>query len=175
MDKERIEELRKRGTGDILADIEKLKMTPEERIKDLLERIEYEYKYDAGYYGTLDEDEAAYRYNLLLDALPNMPGVTAQNIQYLTSLIQEKIIDISRFELARINAILNNKESLHQRIINWARVDEISYDEAKRNLLSNLKEKADKHSKILEENKKTPVTPGNGEQGDGEQGDEGNR
>ena len=86
MNEKRKEEFQKKGTGDILGDIRGLTMTSVERVEDLLERIEYEYKYDAGAaYGTLTESEVRHRYELLLEAIPNIPGLTHWDIKYLNS------------------------------------------------------------------------------------------
>ena len=157
-----------KGTGDILRDIKGLKMTSVQRVEDLLERIEYEYKYNAGAaYGTLSESEVRHRYKLLLDAIPNIPGLTHWDIKYLNSLVQEKIKDIPRHELAQINAFLNNEKAVDQVVNQICAEQGVSYSEAKKQFLTEMKERADKYNKMIEDDKKTPVTPGDSEPGDG--------
>ena len=169
MKEEIIAKFMKEGTGDILEDIKGLTMTSVQRVEDLLERIEYEYKYDAGAsYGTLTESEVRYRYKLLLDALHNIPGLTQHDIEHLTSLIQDKIRDIPKHELATINAFLNNDERVDE-VVNEICVEKgISYSEAKKQLLTTMKEKADRYNKMIEEDKKSQTTQGDGEVGDGD-------
>ena len=153
----------KNGTGDILRDIRGLKMTSVQRVEDLLERIEYEYKYNAGAgYGTLTEMEVKYRYDLLLGTLSDIPGLTQENIKHLRSLIQDKISDIPRVELAEINAFLNNDEAVHQVVSDLAVENKVSYDEAKKQFLTEMKKRADRYNKMIEDNNKSNEAPGDG-------------
>ena len=155
MNEEKFVKFQKEGTGDILGDIRALNMTSIQRVMDLLDRIEYEYKYDAGAsYGTLTESEVRYRYDLLLGSLGNIPGITESDKAYLTTQIQEKISDIPRVELAQINSFLKNDESVHKVVLEISNEQGISYDEAKKILLSQMKERADHYNKMIEDENK---------------------
>ena len=164
MNEEKFSKFQKEGTGDILGDIRALKMTSIQRVMDLLDRIEYEYKYDAGAsYGTLTESEVRYRYDLLLNSLGSIPGITESDKSYLTTQIQEKISDIPRTELAQINSFLKNDESVHKVVLEISTDQVISYDEAKKLLLSQMKERADRYNKMIEDENKDK-TGHNGEE-----------
>ncbi len=155
MNEEKFARFQKEGTGDILGDIRALKMNSIQRVMDLLDRIEYEYQYDAGAsYGTLTESEVRYRYDLLLNSLGSIPGITESDKSYLTTQIQEKISDIPRTELAQINSFLKNDESVHRVVLEISSEQGISYDEAKKLLLSQMKERADRYNKMIEDENK---------------------
>ena len=164
MTEEKFSRFQKEGTGDILGDIRSLKMNSIQRVMDLLDRIEYEYQYDAGAsYGTLTESEVRYRYDLLLGSLDSIPGITELDKSYLTAQIQEKISDIPRVELAQINSFLKNDESVHKVVLEISSEQGISYDEAKKLLLSQMKERADHYNKMIEDENKDK-TGHNGEE-----------
>ncbi len=152
MDEKLIEKFQQEGTGDILGDIRSLNMTSKQRVLDLLDRIEYEYKIDAGpSYGTLTEREVRYRYDLLLGSLPNIPGLSEQERVELEAKIQEKIRDIPRVELASINDFLKDEKAVHHAVMRIVEERECSYDDAKKELLSNAKERVDRYNKMIEE------------------------
>ena len=161
MEEELVKKFQEKGTGDILGDIKMLRMTTEERVLDLLNRIEYEYKYDAGpSYGTLTESEVKYRYDALLGSLSNIPGLSDEERVRLETKIQEKIRDIPRVELAGINAFLKNDEAVDFAVKEIAEDRGISYDEAKKEFLTSAKERVDRYNKIIEEqNSKSDDVP----------------
>ena len=165
MDEEKLLKFKKEGTGDILGDIRTLKMTTVQKVMNLLDRIEYEYKYDAGAaYGVLTEREARYRYDLLLESLPSIPGITPEDLEYLTAQIQERINDIPKKELAEINEFLKNDEAVNQMVQDIAIEKGISYDEAKKMLLSDMKERADRYNKMIEDQNKDKSSRTDGEE-----------
>ena len=157
MDEELIKKFQQKGTGDILGDIRTLKMTSMEKVLDLLDRIEYEYKYDAGpSYGTLTEMEVKYRYDMLLASLPDIPGLSDEERAELEAKIQEKVRDIPRVELASINAFLKNEEAVDFAVNRIAAERGLSYDDAKKEFLSNAKSRVDRYNKMIEEQSQTP-------------------
>lgn len=165
MDENLIEKFQKEGTGDILGDIRSLNMTSRQRVLDLLDRIEYEYKIDAGpSYGTLTEREVRYRYDLLLGSLPNIPGLSEQEKAELEAKIQEKIRDIPRVELSSINDFLKNEKAVHHAVMRIVEEKGISYEDAKKELLSNAKERVDRYNKMIEEQNGGESKPKEGEE-----------
>lgn len=155
----------KSGTGDILGDIRNLKMTSVQRVMDLLERIDYEYKYDAGAaYGTLTEREVRYRYELLLGTLSGIPDLTEEDIRYLTSQIQGKVRDIPKVELASINEFLKNDAAVHKAVADLAAEKGISYEDAKKEFFSEMKERTDYYNKMIEDDQKEQAVQGGKEE-----------
>lgn len=172
MNEELIERFQKNGTGDILEDIRSLSMTSTQRVLDLLDRIEYEYKYDAGpSYGTLTEREVKYRYDLLLASLPNIPGLSAEERTALEEKIQEKVRDIPRVELASINNFLKNEEAVHEAVSRIAEERGISYEEAKKEFLESARERVDRYNKMIEEQNGGGSKPKDGEEPHDSDGD----
>lgn len=171
MDENLIEKFQKEGTGDILGDIRSLNMTSMQRVLDLLDRIEYEYKIDAGpSYGTLTEREVKYRYDLLLSSLPNIPGLSEQERTELEAKIQEKVRDIPRVELTSINNFLKNEDAVHEAVSRLAEERGISYEDAKKEFLTNAKERVERYNKMIEEQNNAGDKPKDGEEphdGDG--------
>lgn len=171
MDEKLIERFQEEGTGDILGDIRSLSMTSMQRVLDLLDRIEYEYKIDAGpSYGTLTEREVKYRYDLLLSSLPNIPGLSEQERTELEAKIQEKVRDIPRVELASINNFLKNEDAVHEAVSRIAEEKGISYEDAKKEFLTNAKERVEHYNKMIEEQNNAGDKPKDGEEphdGDG--------
>ena len=154
MNEETILRFQKSGTGDILGDIRNLRMTSVEKVMDLLDRIDYEYRYDAGAsYGTLTDKEAEYRYELLLVSLSSIPGLTGKDVGNLRTQIQEKIKEIPEIELATINEFLKDDAAINKVVTELAAERGIPYDEAKKEYILEMKARVDYYNRKINENK----------------------
>lgn len=86
------------------------RITTEEEFKDAIEHIHYRHRYDDGIMGTLDAGDATYLYNVLLEVLERMKGLSDETKKSLRDAVKVKIGQVNIVEEEKIQEYREYKE-----------------------------------------------------------------